>query len=887
MKTSRTLAGLTALAALAALLSAPREASALTKRVQVVQQGDFALIGNTLAQDCGFNTPPPVSGMADCGNAGTTNDFAPDLYWRVEAGVASANSMISSDMAQTAARLTLPEGAVVTDAYLYWAGYSPGMPDNAASIVCLDQSGASVDVPAVSSGAGFSGTYGAVGNVTSYVKANGTCTYLVSGVNGIPWSGLQPQSFGYAGWWMAVFYTAPGEAHRSLTLYDGLDMVGNGGDAQLKVSGFTVPKSFQLYSNAKLGVAAFDGDAALSGDTLSLGGVPLEDAPGNTNNFFNGTRSMFGAPTSTPQDMPGLAGTPGSMSRMDLDIVDISSLLTEGQVEIDIQAKSIGELFDLTGIVASIPAFTDKDGDTLGDDEEIHIGTSMDDADSDDDGVADNLEGCSALAGCSAPGYTADADGDGVINALDPDSDGDGLFDGTELGLDCGLEATNKGAGRCIPDADMGATVTDPLVADTDGGGVKDGSEDINLNGVVDSGETDPTVGNGADDAQIADADSDGLSDGLEGQIGSNPNDADSDDDGLMDGQEIDPAVDTDGDGLRNVLDVDSDNDALHDGLEAGKGCEGMGTDAQAGHCFADTDPATTTSPIKADTDGGGAIDGSEDANRNGAVDADEASPADAEDDGSVADTDSDGLSDGLEITLNGSTNDQDSDDDGLLDGKEANPGDDNDGDGTIDLLDEDSDGDGLKDGTERGFDCLDPATDTEQKRCVPDGDKGATTTSMLVADTDGGGVTDGKEDLDKDGVFDPSQGEGDPNDPLDDSALCVCSLDTDCGATDSGLVCDSVLCVCVEGCRGDGSGNSCPEGLTCSSTDENIGVCEGMTGAGGAGGAGGGGGMGNPLEGRGGCSCRMVGANDDHGAALSLLFAACAAALRRGRRRG
>lgn len=56
---------------------------------------------------------------------------------------------------------------------------------------------------------------------------------------------------------------------------------------------------------------------------------------------------------------------------------------------------------------------------------------------------------------------------------------------------------------------------------------------------------------------------------------------------------------------------------------------------------------------------------------------------------------------------------------------------------------------------------------------------------------------------------------------------------------------------------------------------------------AGGAGGAGGGGGMGNPLEGRGGCSCRMVGANDEHGAALSLLFAACAAALRRGRRRG
>ena len=32
------------------------------------------------------------------------------------------------------------------------------------------------------------------------------------------------------------------------------------------------------------------------------------------------------------------------------------------------------------------------------------------------------------------PNPADDTDGDGLINVLDPDSDGDGLFDGTELG---------------------------------------------------------------------------------------------------------------------------------------------------------------------------------------------------------------------------------------------------------------------------------------------------------------------------------------------------------------------------------------------------------------------------------------------------------------------
>ncbi len=398
----------------------------------------------------------------------------------------------------------------------------------------------------------------------------------------------------------------------------------------------------------------------------------------------------------------------------------------------------------------------DSDGDGLSDGLEDFIGTDPEDADSDDDGVPDGKE----------PNPSHDTDGDGLINALDPDSDNDGLFDGTEMGLDCSAKGTDLSARHCRPDADKGATTTNPLNADTDRGGVSDGAEDFNLNGRVDRGEGDPN--HKGDDANIIDSDGDGLSDGLEIQIGSNPHDADSDDDGVPDGLEPNPSDDTDGDGLINALDPDSDNDGLFDGTEMGFDCSGRGTAPGSVHCRPDADRGeTTTDPLNADTDGGGVSDGSEDFNLNGRIDAGELDPNDASDDDEVVDTDGDGLSDGLEEFLGSDPNDADSDDDGVPDGREPNLSDDTDGDGLINVLDPDSDNDGLFDGTELGYGCDGEGTRANSPTCIPDADGGATKTSALLWDTDGGGVGDGEEDKNKNGRVD--DGEGDPLDPSDD----------------------------------------------------------------------------------------------------------------------
>ena len=265
---------------------------------------------------------------------------------------------------------------------------------------------------------------------------------------------------------------------------------------------------------------------------------------------------------------------------------------------------------------------TDSDGDGLTDDEENQIGTDPNDADSDDDGVPDGDE----------IDVGEDSDGDGLINGLDPDSDNDGLFDGTEMGYDCSNPDTDVNAGNCIPDGDGGATTTDPLDADTDDGGVSDGSEDINLNGVIDGNETDPN--DGSDDNTVLDSDGDGLSDDLENQIGTDPFDADSDDDGVIDGLEPNPAADSDGDGLINALDPDSDDDGIFDGTEMGFDCSNPDTDLDAGNCVPDGDGgATTTSPVNPDTDYGGVPDGTEDSNHNGVIDEGETDPNDPADD--------------------------------------------------------------------------------------------------------------------------------------------------------------------------------------------------------------------------------------------------------------
>ena len=147
------------------------------------------------------------------------------------------------------------------------------------------------------------------------------------------------------------------------------------------------------------------------------------------------------------------------------------------------------------------PADPDTDNDGLFDSEEVlTFKTDPKDVDTDDDGVRDGGEGRSCR-NCADADPGGDPDGDDIINALDPDGDGDGVNDGTELGISepvvgggaapYAFVGTDETSANFVPDLDSQSR-TDPTNPDTDADSFSDGAEDANGNGRIDEGESDP-----------------------------------------------------------------------------------------------------------------------------------------------------------------------------------------------------------------------------------------------------------------------------------------------------------------------------------------------------------------------------------------------------------
>ncbi|MEO8177521.1 MAG: OmpA family protein [Deltaproteobacteria bacterium] len=350
--------------------------------------------------------------------------------------------------------------------------------------------------------------------------------------------------------------------------------------------------------------------------------------------------------------------------------------------------------------------------------------------------------------------------------AFGADSDGDGLDDTWEL--------TYFGSLGALPSADPDgdglsnggehALGSDPTLFDTDGDSLSDGQERAL--------RTDPTV---------RDSDDDGLSDYTETQVQhTNPRRRDTDGGGRGDGEEVvldgtDPLLAAD-----DLL--DSDGDGLSNQQESSLG----------------------TNPFAVDTDGDLLGDADEDANRDGRYQGDSNENGrfepqlGEETDPTRADTDGDGLKDGLEILKGTDPFNTDSDGDGLSDGNEndlsidtftcLNPASaDSDGDGLddggelaagLDPCDIDSDGDGVFDGVEAydgtsAGDGGDSSTDSDGDGLSNAYETNVAGTDPNLADSDGDGLSDGEEvyplrdgyltnaldaDTDDDGLLDGSE---------------------------------------------------------------------------------------------------------------------------------
>lgn len=371
-----------------------------------------------------------------------------------------------------------------------------------------------------------------------------------------------------------------------------------------------------------------------------------------------------------------------------------------------------------------------------------------DQLDSDCDGLTDAEEFGSVYAGGTR------------TSPSNPDTDGDGVLDGVEVGKLSSVAAACSFMG----DADPGSR-TIPTLADSDGDGLSDGQEDVNRNGRTEPTETDPTT---------SDTDQDTLADGAE----------DANRNGLVDAGETDPrARDTDRDRIADGIELnvtrtsptnpDSDGDTCQDGVEdfnqngtvdTGETNPNLATDCgPATNPDADNDglPNTIedknrngrvdsgeTDPMRADTDGDGINDGTEDTNRNGYFEAGETNPL-------RIDTDCDGLRDGVATTRadGGMVLGEDLNANGVVDTGETDP------------RRRDTDGDGVTDGVESGLTAAMVADSTNCTSVPVDADP-TTTTNPTNRDTDGDGIDDGAEDTNQNGRVD--MGELNPNNMAD-----------------------------------------------------------------------------------------------------------------------
>ncbi len=447
---------------------------------------------------------------------------------------------------------------------------------------------------------------------------------------------------------------------------------------------------------------------------------------------------------------------------------------------IDPSANSDGDTitdFDELCGEGTDPQVSDTDGDGIRDDVEL-TGTNPTDPtnpDSDGDGLCD---GSLTATGCVA-GEDLNDNGrldDGETDSSLADSDGDGIDDGAEL---------------------SGANPTDPLDPDSDDDGLCDGpgdvsgvcdaGEDLNANGAIDDGETDPNSTDsddgGVDDSDEADDntdptdptddigydfDGDDVNNEDELLLGTDPANPDSDGDGIADGVERDSQTET------SPIDPDTDDDGICDGPQSVTGVCDAGEDLNANGIQDEGE----SDPNSIDSDGGGTPDGQE-------VNVDNTDPLDPTDDvgrdfdrdgvsneeellagtdPGNPDTDGDGIEDGVELNSQhgSSALDPDSDDDGFCDGPGTVAGVCESGedlnangiqdDGETDPTGEDSDGGGVDDAQEVFIDGTDPLNPTDDLGEDFDGD-GVNNEDELLAgtdpgnnDTDGDGIPDGVE---------------------------------------------------------------------------------------------------------------------------------------------
>jgi hypothetical protein len=312
------------------VVAAPAHADApFSVRYAETLHGNLSAVGNTLM------TCPTAA--ANCAAARSGSPYSNNDFTMGYVDVDSDGSTFDS----SSATLTLPAGATVAWAGLYWsADTSAGSGGSADSHswsrdqVKLSIGGGAYQTVSAASGDVLTSSsqpsrYRGFANVTSLVTGSGT--YTVANVK----AGTGSDRF--AGWALFVAYRDAAQTLRHVNVYDGLGTVDATHTFSTTIAPFQTPASGPVTTN--VGLLSFEGDPGYATETMTLNGATWSNAVNPANNVFNSTISANGA--SVTAKSPNYVNQLG----MDLDSQSATGLLANNQSSTTLAFTSTQDYF--------------------------------------------------------------------------------------------------------------------------------------------------------------------------------------------------------------------------------------------------------------------------------------------------------------------------------------------------------------------------------------------------------------------------------------------------------------------------------------------------------------------------------------------------------------
>ena len=343
------------LGSMAIVTAAPADAAlvrAFTRRFGVKTTGDVVMIANSVLTCPGACTTTQ-DGTAT--GAATNNNGVNMIY--VDSDGAAASPLAAGGTIATfdssSSSYTLPAGARVLFAGLYWGGDSSTATGGAAApnasirnTVLFRYPGQTGYTPLTSNISGAAGSidvengsgneYHAFNDITALVSANPTGTYTVANLQ--VGTGQDRE-----GGWAIVFVvednTLPA---RDLTVFDGFASVtSTDPTVTVTITGLQTPPSGIV--NTSIGAVAYEGDRNTTGDNMRLNGTTLSNSLNPAANFFNSSRSSLDA-GGNPVQIPG---TPNHVNNLgfDADIVAANGILGNNATTATVVFNTTGDFF--------------------------------------------------------------------------------------------------------------------------------------------------------------------------------------------------------------------------------------------------------------------------------------------------------------------------------------------------------------------------------------------------------------------------------------------------------------------------------------------------------------------------------------------------------------